>query len=819
MAGSQLKRLKASLKENGLIGQTNIKRKNQKSKTPSETRKSNEKKAKLLDNIRSEFNLFDTKVNRNKHDFTVIQGGKFVKAGSKQHNQATKSRSNVEKSLQVEYDLNKRTHGRTGGIKDRRFGENDKNLSQEEKMLARFTKERQSASKGKKNVFPLSDDEANDYDDDDDDDGFTLTHSGRSLTFDDEENLGSGGAKFYDEDQLMPSDEAPTKKKSKHEVMQEIIAKSKFYKRQRQQEFEKAQEEIMDLDDEFGDIMGEINQSIVQNGKIAPQFLTKTQEEIEYDSKVRELTYDRRSVPADRTKTDEEVAKEHEDKMKKLEADRLKRMEGFVDEREAEGDDLDEDFWGVDASDNEGVEIEGSEAEQEDEESEEEDEEEDNKAPKFGRTLPRAVAVTMPSNQEEFKLLLDKIEGDDKQIEYIKKIVDTYKPNLAEGNKEKMNQFVSILFEHILVSSNEPNANQARIEKLIKVLKKLAEAYNQSMVETAREEINNIQSRIIAQSILKQDLVFFVLVGILFSTSDHYHLVVTPSLILMNEILSTSLVYDSSLINQQTINSISQGVFIIDLLLNYQHFAKRFDPEIVNFLEKSFILLMPEPTKMKSSDQLLSTNKVFASSINLSGKVTSDELSISIDQLFGEVDEKFKFQLLSKMITIVDKLVLLWKDKSSINSLIQPFKVILKHLIKYYANDSPKIATVLNKLIKIESNYSTVPLTLQSHKSLAIPTLTPKFEENFNPNKKSYDTNVLRQEVNKMKSQLKKERKSLVKDIRQQTKFNARQQIDEKKKMYDEYHKKMANIVNSISTVEGAEKNQYDRERKQRKRK
>ena len=32
--------------------------------------------------------------------------------------------------------------------------------------------------------------------------------------------------------------------------------------------------------------------------------------------------------------------------------------------------------------------------------------------------------------------------------------------------------------------------------------------------------------------------------------------------------------------------------------------------------------------------------------------------------------------------------------------------------------------------------------------------------------------------------------------------------------MYDDYHKKMANIVNSIQSEEGAEKNQYERETK-----
>ena len=72
--------------------------------------------------------------------------------------------------------------------------------------------------------------------------------------------------------------------------------------------------------------------------------------------------------------------------------------------------------------------------------------------------------------------------------------------------------------------------------------------------------------------------------------------------------------------------------------------------------------------------------------------------------------------------------------------------------------------------------------------------------------------------MNKVKHELKKEKKAALKDIRQENRFIAREQISEKKRMYDDYHKKMANIVNSIQSEEGAEKNQYERERKQRKR-
>ncbi|KAM9922343.1 hypothetical protein OXX80_011902, partial [Metschnikowia pulcherrima] len=189
MAGSQLKQLKEALKAKGLVGQTNIKRKNKKT-APSDTRKDQEEKRKEVAKIRDEFNQFDKRINRSKHDFTVIAGGKFVKAGSKQHNDASKTHSSVEKAMRLDYEAEKKGKNRVGGVVDRRFGESNRNLTQEEKMLQRFTRERQSSSK--KNVFSLgSDDE---YENDDDNGGFALTHSGKKLTFAEtdsaDENLG-----------------------------------------------------------------------------------------------------------------------------------------------------------------------------------------------------------------------------------------------------------------------------------------------------------------------------------------------------------------------------------------------------------------------------------------------------------------------------------------------------------------------------------------------------------------------------------------------------------------------------------------------------
>jgi nucleolar protein 14 len=127
---------------------------------------------------------------------------------------------------------------RRGGIIDKRFGENNPSLTPEERMLERFTKEKQRSSKGGSSLFNL----------DDDDDEFSLTHYGQSLAnmddFDDaglglsdEEGEGRGGQMdgkivsrmhfggFDDEEQ--PEED---RHKSKNEVMKEIIAKSKMHK-------------------------------------------------------------------------------------------------------------------------------------------------------------------------------------------------------------------------------------------------------------------------------------------------------------------------------------------------------------------------------------------------------------------------------------------------------------------------------------------------------------------------------------------------------------------------------------------------------------
>ena len=81
----------------------------------------------------------------------------------------------------------------------------------------------------------------------------------------------------------------------------------------------------------------------------------------DYDKLVRELVFDKRSQPKDRTKTEEEIAQEEKEALEKAERARLRRMMGEEDEETDEegkrwkrprgGDDLDDDFMEEDKGD------------------------------------------------------------------------------------------------------------------------------------------------------------------------------------------------------------------------------------------------------------------------------------------------------------------------------------------------------------------------------------------------------------------------------------------------------------------------------------
>ncbi|KAI9142636.1 nucleolar protein 14 [Paraphysoderma sedebokerense] len=366
-SGSALTRLKSTLKDAGVIGpkrQQLSKRVKKNKGLAKDVRKELNSK---LDSIRKSVNPFEVKVTKQKHE---VMGRKVKGAVGQPGIARQKSMEARAKTLVSELER----RNKAGQFNDRRIGENNPHMSIEDKMLQRWTKERQKTTKG--SVFNL-DDSDNEYG--------GLTHMGKSIDdidkfddsmLDDEEFGGS-----IDKDTVgfthfggFDDGNDPDHRKSKAEVMKEVIAKSKMHKAERQKVKEENEDLRLQLDDELDSIRSLLDtksskplerESLLEMARKDPKSTEDGQEssntawsqDAEYDKYVKQLAFEKRAQPTDRTKTEEEIAMEEKEKLEKLEKQRMKRMQGLSESdsdddndrrrkrrRPAQADDLSDDF-------------------------------------------------------------------------------------------------------------------------------------------------------------------------------------------------------------------------------------------------------------------------------------------------------------------------------------------------------------------------------------------------------------------------------------------------------------------------------------------
>ncbi|KAK0542379.1 nucleolar complex protein 14 [Tilletia horrida] len=398
--GSQLSQLKARIKSEGISD-----RRQQSKSAKNKKKQNNNKNAKQSPDESAAAraarlaaivgdNPFESKITKQKHQVLTLKKPKTIAGKPGAAKQAAISARQAQ--LLPEYHA----RAKAGSFVDRRFGENDPTLTPEERMLERFTKEKQRRSARNSSAFNLNDGE----------DDFQLTHYGQSLSGlddlddipldDDDEEGGLSGnidknttsrshfGGFQEKEQDGDQD-GEERKKSKAEVMSEIIAKSKFAKHERQKVKDADDDLRHELDAELGDIRGLLfSMAPVENkdskedeeaakdkakaygdpsksgpnaiplgGKKAPTAEEKKAEadsEIDqatssslskpnlignsYDAFVRELAFDRRAKPTDRLKTEAELAAEQAELLQKQERARLKRMRGERDDSDEDDD-------------------------------------------------------------------------------------------------------------------------------------------------------------------------------------------------------------------------------------------------------------------------------------------------------------------------------------------------------------------------------------------------------------------------------------------------------------------------------------------------
>ncbi|KXS13690.1 hypothetical protein M427DRAFT_33849 [Gonapodya prolifera JEL478] len=279
---------------------------------------------------------FERKYSKPKH---VVVGRKIRGTDGKPFSARKKAHDIRQEKLLKEY----KGRNRDSQFVDRRFGEDDRNMSVEEKMLERFMKQRQT----RKDIFNLEEDNLTHYGQSLSETGFLLSKSDDESGSDDgqidEETVHESHFGGFDDDDDDGNGKGP---KSKTDVMRQVMAKSKLHKLERQKMKDEDDAVRKELDADLGSIQsllkewqsekksatragtsadtgnsggggstgsggGSSSSGGTPGGPLRAADRTarsaQASNPVNYDKLVHQLAEERRSKPTDRVKTQEEL--------------------------------------------------------------------------------------------------------------------------------------------------------------------------------------------------------------------------------------------------------------------------------------------------------------------------------------------------------------------------------------------------------------------------------------------------------------------------------------------------------------------------------
>ncbi|UPX11846.1 nucleolar complex protein 14 [Ascochyta rabiei] len=835
MPPSQLKRLKASLRDQGLTGPQKSKKEK---KAQSKSAAHQAQKASALASIRESFNPFEFKHLSRPQKFEYATTNAKPKVLGRPG--VTKSAGEETRRKTLLPEMNRKN--KTGGILDRRIGENDPTMSLDDRMMARFEREQQRKRGG--NVFDLEDGEGE----------VELTHGGQTLKFDDEigdedyDAASVSGSDSEGEDGFLRkkrrredgeegvaeedgAEDMPERKKSKAEVMKEVIAKSKLHKYERQQAKEDDEELREELDKDLNDVLaalrGHINKKpepekvkeVAQNdfGMNADRAallanMSQAGKDKEYDRRVREMLHDERSKPTERTKTAEEKAKEEADRLKELEEKRQKRMRG-----EPTSDD------------------EEPAKKQQDEDDDEDMSDINDDAAEFGLAAPPAPGQSRPvgvDDEDDFILDDDLVATDseadisDEESESGAEVDDTmamdeddadFLKDVVEQPKAQSKAVKGVLTIGADTTSSKlaytypcPRSH----EELLEVFKKVAPGDISTVIQRIRalyhaglKEDNKNKLADFACALVDH-------VAYLSNQTPAAPLAVTESIIRHIHSISRSYPVQIAtqfrkhlkafqLSNQPTPGDLALLTAIGSIYPTSDHFHQVVTPA-VTLMARWMGLTTPSSTGDVATGAFIGALCLQYQTLS---KRYIPEL-IRYTSLCLRSPHATKALLSSHTRNILSAADI-WSGSPSFVEIFNPLLPALRSA--HLTSATQNLLTRLNA-----AKLARRPQTLHFHRPLPIPSRIPKFEESFDPTK-HYDADRERADGAKLQKEYKRERKGAMRELRKDANFIARETLREKKEKDKAYEEKYRKLVAEIQGEEGYEKNVYEREKRKRK--
>ena len=669
---------------------------------------------------------------------------------------------------------------KVGGIKDRRFGEDDPTMTPEEKALERFVKEKQR--KGRKGtLFNLEDDEG---------DQMELTHFGQSLSvadgkhlddFDDtglsesgNDRVDAGGEERARKRRRLSVDgsqsaspsesdskSAPMKIKTKHEVMKEIIAKSKLHKYERQKAKEDDDDLRAELDQGLSDIYALMQSTRVrqqnedaQDSKPAETSINPDRAALlngkersvadkEYDERLRQMAFDARSKPTERTKTEEERAYEKAQMLKELEEKRLARMRGEDDESESEEEDqrseLDGDEEGIqtgednvhslgngtvaqgekkilDVEDEDDFVLDdnlvasGSEAYSSDDATGSSssagagNDDKDDDLEFTGGLLSKEDAGREGLHQLNDNQDSTKIDGTESILAYTYPCPETHEEWLQVAQKVSISHLPTVIQRiRALYHPRLSSENKTKLGRFSGVLVEhisyltnepthppfhILEAlirHTHSLAKSFPEEIGR-GFRAHLRSIHECRPTSLTAGDLMIFTAISSIFPVSDH---FHQVATPAILSMARYLSQklpQTLSDLAKGSYIATLCLNYQRLSKRYVPEVVNYVLNALSILSPvKPLKplglfpQHNLPSLLRMQPPYLKTGSEARKTRFWDVE-HVQSICSEADEELKAALLRTNLALVDTMTELWAGLSAVPEIFDPFLKMIEHL-------------------------------------------------------------------------------------------------------------------------------------------
>ncbi|XP_050674886.1 nucleolar protein 14 homolog [Leptidea sinapis] len=390
----------------------------------------------------------------------------------------------------------------------------------------------------------------------------------------------------------------------------------------------------------------------------------------------------------------------------------------------------------------------------------------------------------------------------------LKKIIKSHDPGLSANNKE----YLSRLFAYLLQYINDVFTNLTKEVDIIKsflIFDKIAPFFydlihinkvstKKFLVELIKEKHDNFKKNVKRVPDL-DTLVFFKLVSLLYPTSDFRHPVTTPCLIFMTEILSQSRFKDAY--------SLSRGLFILTLVLEYTSLSKRFVPEAINFLRG--ILYLSANTSLLNPVQLVPPFKLHRDSkiLNLEhdcSKMVIENKMAAGDLAVDAINDRYKIRSLVTSVLILREFFDNYIEIEALNCIFEPHIQLLGRVdVDFYPKDVCSILNEVTQYMKETLEMKTfVPMAREKVRPKALRLYEPDVQDVFtgknNPKLSREAT-----ERKHLETKYKKEMKGALREIRRDNSFIASVKLRQKIQSDNMRKEKVKQIYKDASIQQG----------------